>query len=590
MIRNPPLFASLRRRIQLLLAAALAPAIALAIGNAYATRARERANITEQAYRLVSVEAIAQQRLIAGTGDLFAAMERLPSVRDLDVQRCRIDLQGILASASTFLDLGVAGPDGTVLCAGRSDRPAATLRARAWFHAARDRGLLSVGGFDRELFAPTPTAILAAGVRDGRVLFAALNLSRLSDLLATVPVPDGSSLIVADADGIILARHPDHDRWVGSTATAPVVAAAAAGSDGTTEGIGVDGVRRFYGFRTVRAPAGTSLTLAVGIPTAAAYAPANQRLTYNLLILGAVATLAFLFAGRMSTALFTRKIESVLRAARRLSAGDLTARTDEAWTPDEVGELVRTFDAMAWTLEHRTADLEHAVASLRGLTARLESIREEERTRISRELHDELGQALTGIRMDLDRLQERIERAAIPADLRAPIDAKLTSVRTLVDGALDTARRVSRQLRPSVLDVLGLGPAIDWQLEEFRARTGISAELLAEPDLPPLPESLGVALFRVLQEALTNVMRHAEATAVTVRLAYEGSQVIMEVMDNGRGFDAGAPISGRMSLGLLGIRERATALGGACEIVSSPGQGTTVRLTIPLDRSRVTHP
>ncbi len=281
----------------------------------------------------------------------------------------------------------------------------------------------------------------------------------------------------------------------------------------------------------------------------------------------------------------TRRVDGLLRAARRLSAGDLSTRTGDTSTADELGELARAFDAMAFSLEARTQDLQQSNESLRALAARLEAVREEERTRISREIHDELGQNLTGIKMDLDRLQERIERASLPSSDNQMVQAKIDSVRTLADRALDTSRRISRQLRPSVLDVLGLRAGIEWQLEEFEARTGVKAELLADDGDPPLDEQSGIALFRILQEALTNVARHAHATRVTVRLAHEDSSVVMEVMDNGRGFaDAAGPHP--RSLGLLGMRERAVTLGGETTVSSEPGRGTTVHVRLPAQTSR----
>jgi signal transduction histidine kinase len=185
--------------------------------------------------------------------------------------------------------------------------------------------------------------------------------------------------------------------------------------------------------------------------------------------------------------------------------------------------------------------------------------------------------------MDLDRLEERVAASAGLTDgERAAIDAKIASVRRLADSGLDTARRISRQLRPSVLDVLGLRAGIEWQLEEFQARTGIATELLAPETLGDVSDDVSIALFRILQESLTNVMRHAAATMVTVRVERERDAMVMEVMDNGRGFeqpDRAYPIS----LGLLGMRERATTLGGLTTVTSTVGRGTTVHVTLPVD-------
>lgn len=568
----------------MLLIGVLAPAVVLAIVTAYATRSRERVEVQQQAFRLVTVAAAALQQITTRANDLFAALNRIPGVgRDDDT--CETQLRDILGSTDNFRNIGVVGNDGVVICSADPSVGRISVADRRWFQAARTSGLLTIGAFERGVLTADPTVIMARQVSrsaDAPVLFAALNLDQLSEFLQRIPLPDGSATNVVDSGGTILARHPEHRRWVGHTSNAPVITAALSAGSGMREAAGVDGVTRLYGVQTVAMPDGTSIAITVGIPTNVAYAAANRRLTIDLAVLGVLAVVTIAIAERMSVRFFARRIENVVRAARRLSAGDLTARTGEAWSEDELGELARTFDAMAWTLEQRTRDLQQAVESLRALAARLETVREEERTRISRELHDDVGQALTGVRMDLDRLKERVDRADLPEDQRSPIDTKLAAARTLVDSALDTTRRVSRQLRPSVLDVLGLGAAIEWQLEEFRTRTGLSAEAVTDADVPTIPEPIAVALFRIVQESLTNVMRHAQATAVTVRLGMEGDDVVVEVMDNGRGFEAAPSAGATYSLGLLGMRERAAALGGTCEIHSHPGEGTSVRAAVPV--------
>ena len=582
---------TLRRRIELLLIGVLAPAVFLAVATAYATRSRERVEVQQEAYRVVTVAAAAQQQITTRANDLFAALDRMLSVGQ-DDDTCGTQLRDILRSTDHFRNIGVVGPDGVLICSADGPLGRLSVADRQWFQAARTSGLLTIGSFERGALAAEPTVIVARRVSrpaDAPVLFAALDLDQVSAFLETIPLPEGSSINVIDSNGTILARYPDHRRWVGQNSSAPAITEALRAGNGMAEAVGLDGVNRLYGFQTVSMPSGTSITMMVGIPTSVAYAAANRRLAISLSTLGVVALVTIVIAERMTARMFTRKIENVVRAARRLSAGDLAARTGETWTGDEIGELARTFDAMAWTLEQRTRDLQQAVESLRALTAKLETVREEERTRISRELHDDVGQALTGVRMDLDRLGERVERAGLPEDQRAPINAKLVSACKLVDSALDTARRVSRQLRPSVLDVLGLRAAIEWQLEELRTRTGLSAEIIADADVPSLPEPVTVALFRIVQESLTNVMRHAQASAVTVRLGVEGDQVVIEVMDNGRGFDAGASAGATFALGLLGMRERAAAVGGTCEIVAQPGEGTIVRAAVPM-RARAAEP
>jgi signal transduction histidine kinase len=224
--------------------------------------------------------------------------------------------------------------------------------------------------------------------------------------------------------------------------------------------------------------------------------------------------------------------------------------------------------------EHNAA-LERRVGQrteeLRSLTARLESLREEERARIAREVHDELGGALTAIKMDLSRLARRPGRD-VPAALADTIG--------LIDSTVQTVRRIATDLRPALLDDFGLVAAIEWQVEEFARRTGIPCEVELGVESVDLDQAAGTALFRVLQEALTNVARHAEATRVVVTLAQRPGALVLSLADNGRGFAVEAPAQ-TASLGLAGMRERVFSIAGEIDIQSAPGAGTTVTVTIP---------
>ncbi|WHZ22348.1 MAG: Response regulator receiver protein [Nitrospira sp.] len=216
---------------------------------------------------------------------------------------------------------------------------------------------------------------------------------------------------------------------------------------------------------------------------------------------------------------------------------------------------------------------------LRNLTARLESVREEERILIAREIHDELGQALTGVKLELSLLRDQLSEAR-PALLN-----RLESISTLVDSTSQSVRRIATELRPVVLDQLGLIPAIEWQAHEFRSRTGIQCTLDIYLRSVTLSQSGSTAMFRIFQEILTNVTRHAQASAVNITLREQAGGLILEVRDNGRGVTE-AELSDPKSLGLVGMRERALLLGGETTFTGSPGTGTTVKVRIPLDTSQ----
>jgi PAS domain S-box-containing protein len=210
---------------------------------------------------------------------------------------------------------------------------------------------------------------------------------------------------------------------------------------------------------------------------------------------------------------------------------------------------------------------------LRDLTARLQLVREEERTDIAREVHDELGQALTGLKIDLAWLKSRMTE-------RTLVD-RVQSIIVRIDGAMDTVRRIATDLRPSVLDDLGLVAAVEWQAQEFERSTGIPAQLEVQAEHVELEDNCATTAFRILQETFTNVARHAHATRVNIALRVSPEALTLEVRDNGRGISEAEMASPR-SLGLLGSRERAIACGGELVIHGVRGKGTAVSLRIPL--------
>jgi PAS domain S-box-containing protein len=218
-------------------------------------------------------------------------------------------------------------------------------------------------------------------------------------------------------------------------------------------------------------------------------------------------------------------------------------------------------------------ELRASSEQLRNLAAHLLSVREEERARISREVHDELGQSLTAVKMDLAWLAVRLPQR------NGPMLKRIRSTRQLADSIIQSIRRISTELRPAVLD-LGLAAAVEWQVQEFQARSGIqcTVRLLTREEVT---SNASTAMFRIFQETLTNVARHAKATRAEVVLQKQRDRLVLLVHDNGRGFDQADPSLSK-SLGLLGMRERAAILGGKVSISSAPGKGTTVSAWIPL--------
>jgi len=232
-------------------------------------------------------------------------------------------------------------------------------------------------------------------------------------------------------------------------------------------------------------------------------------------------------------------------------------------------------NAQLFTERQRTEEqLRASRGQLRALSTHLQSIREEERTLIAREIHDELGQDLTGLKMDLSWLTKRLP------GVQEELVKKAESMSELIDTTIQSVRRISTELRPGVLDDLGLTAAIEWQSQDFQGRTGVQCEFKSTLPEVDLDRDRSTAVFRILQETLTNVARHANATKVSIYLGKKDGSLVLIVEDNGKGA-LESEIYNPKSLGFLGMRERALVFGGKIEIRGVPEKGTTVVLSIP---------
>jgi signal transduction histidine kinase len=216
---------------------------------------------------------------------------------------------------------------------------------------------------------------------------------------------------------------------------------------------------------------------------------------------------------------------------------------------------------------------EEAERQLRQLSQQLVAMQEEERKHLSRELHDHVGQMLTALRMELGR----IDRVRGP--VAAEIPAAVAECRQLVDNVVRTVRDLSLGLRPSMLDDFGLQPALEWHVRDVSRRYGLAVDLTTDGDFDTLPDAHRTCIYRIVQEALTNCVRHAQATRVQVKLDRRGHALEASIADNGVGFEPGRP---RAGLGLRGIEERVRDLKGSVAVTTTPQGGTTIRVVLPL--------
>jgi signal transduction histidine kinase len=210
------------------------------------------------------------------------------------------------------------------------------------------------------------------------------------------------------------------------------------------------------------------------------------------------------------------------------------------------------------------------------LLIHLQSVREEERAHIAREIHDEFGTILTALKIDLSWLGKKFTKE------QEPLKEKTSKSLDLIDSAIKTVQKISSQLRPGILDHLGLASAIEWEVKEFGNRTGVKWDLSIDMGERSLDRDMSTTIFRILQETLTNIVRHAEASLVSVSLNENGSCLMFQVKDNGKGITE-EELTDPRSYGLMGMRERVQSWDGSIMISGIENKGTTVTVSIPLD-------
>jgi len=307
---------------------------------------------------------------------------------------------------------------------------------------------------------------------------------------------------------------------------------------------------------------------------------APNRFLRWLVIAGMLFTATGSFIAWIMSRNLTRPLKDLTAASSALASGNYSTVVPVD-RRDEMGKLARAFNAMSGkirlahdSLEKKVTETGQMNEQLRDLSAHLQNIREEERMHIAREMHDELGQLLTGFKMDVMSVKRKLG-----IDIDINIRKKLDAMESASDEAIKFVRKLSAELRPSLLDDLGLIAALEWHSQEFENRYNIRSIFhseMADISIPPL---IATGVFRIFQESLTNIARHAKAHQVRSSLRVADGFLKLEIIDDGKGFDTNGR---RKTLGLLGMKERAIMIGGELRLISSPGKGTTVTVTVPV--------
>lgn len=300
-----------------------------------------------------------------------------------------------------------------------------------------------------------------------------------------------------------------------------------------------------------------------------------------MIIIGVAVTLFAVFVTWYMSVNITKPLQQLTKAATNIASGNYYAPQVSNDRLDEIGKLSRAFAAMTAKvnrcreeLEMKVEETEQMTKLLRDLSAHLQDIREEERIRIARGMQDELGQLLAGFKMDLSWLQKRMAKSRDPF-----LKAKLKEMLEATIDAGIFVRKLSYELRPGILDDLGLVAALEWHCREFKNSSGVNAEFHSAREEIQLPREAAISIFRICQESLSNVARHADASKVGIEIEMNEGLILLSITDDGKGFDI--QNAKNKMLGILSMRERASILGGQLRIYSAPGKGTTVLVTVP---------
>jgi signal transduction histidine kinase len=481
-------------------------------------------------------------------------------------------------------NIGILDPDGRVRASAFPLASEHSWQQHPVFLAALQATDVVAGTYQISPIFARPTLNHALAVRNANhqitaVLFNGLDLAWLSQMARQSPLPDGFTLLITDREGTLLARcDPEESDAHLDREQTPIPGIEALAS--THHGQMVATPQGYRYLVAVPLHGADGLLVAVALPYQRVMNQANQAFTRTLVGLGLLTAFTILAVFLAAEIGILRSLRSLARVAQRLGTGDLAARARIPRGHGELAALASSFNSMAEALEAWHNQALMGQARLRQLATRLQEVREAESARIARELHDEMGQLLTSVRIGLSRLTATCPNAAA-TDCAQQLATRVAELDTLINEAIGAVRRIATELRPVVLDKLGLTAAIAWQAREIEARSDLAVTVEADPIDGLLDEKSAITIFRIVQEALTNALRHARAQLVTIELTRQAESIVLIVSDDGIGIPPESTRPGT-SLGIIGIQERAMLIGATVAVSGHPGVGTRLEVRIPL--------
>ncbi len=584
---------SLKRRLYLLVLAAFIPVAALIFYITEEQKAIETQAMFNRTLEVAKTAAIQENLQLLAIQNLLLSVAEAFRFSDNHPKNFSKLLKNLRAQVKGYEEFGIIARDGRLRAfSGISQIGRQNYRESAWFSAClQSKGF--VMDYHGRHIDNQPVLYVALPVLDNIqritvVVFAALNLNWMNRTIIEQMdgLPEDSRLTLLDEAKVVFRYEKKSGLWTIPAGFDPLLLQQIVKrQSGTLSAADQAGILRIYAFAPLGATQGQQPFVILEIPQVIALSASKRDFVRNVALLFLSALIAVLSIWWVSDFYILRRVRAMVAASRKLASGDLDARIGKIGVHDELSHLGTVFDEMAASLQMRIErearvknTLEHSREQLRKLAAYQQEVREQEKIRIARELHDQLGQALTILKMDLAWLRKQLPQPI------SQIQDKMDAMSGIIDEGLKNLHMVTAELRPVILDDFGLIAAIEWQMEEFRNHSGIECRLekdtVATELIPRLSKDKATALFRIFQEILTNIMRHAQADLIIIRLHAQGDGVVLEVQDNGRGITE-SQIEDPASYGLLGMRERLYPWDGHISFEGRPGLGTRVTVRLP---------
>jgi signal transduction histidine kinase len=582
---------SLKTVLYLLILAAFMPVTLLIFYIAEEQKDDETKAILQRTIILADAAANEENLQIESTQNLLLTLsDTYLMVGDRVDQLSRL-LNNFLAQSKGYQELGIVDSSGSVIADSDPTKIGQDDGIKSWFSTLKHTKEIHMAPYQGEYINAKPVIYFSLPTIDNHrkfvgAVFAAVNLDWMNQTIfkQMAKLPKGSRLTLIDKSQGMLRYEANSAKWsIPENYDPKLQQKIIQHRAGILSARDDKGIKRIYAFTPLASLfRKNTIYIVFEIPEARVLGTTQRIFIRNLSLLILSALMAILIIWWAGDHFILRRIQKMVRAGRELASGNLSARIGKIGLRDELSHLAGVFDEMAASLQLRIEKEEKATKSLkqsrqqfRNLAAYQQEVLEQERIRIAREIHDQLGQSLTILKMDLSWLKKQL-----PANM-VKVDAKILEMSSVIDAALKNLHAVMAELRPVILDDFGLTAAISWQIEEFQNHSGIECYFENNGFEPDLPKNQSTALFRIFQETLTNIMRHADAGKVAVYLKKSDNDLLLEIKDNGRGITE-AQINDSKSYGLLGIRERLYPFKGYVSFKGKPAEGTCVTVRLPM--------